>query len=285
MAEETGLINAIGEWVLRQACAEAATWPNDIKVAVNVSPVQFRSQGLPQAVINALAAANLAPHRLELEITELVLMQSNETTLRRLHQLRELGVRISMDDFGTGYSSLSYLRSFPFDKIKIDRSFINDLSNGSDAVAIVQAIITLANSLKMTTTAEGVETEQQAQSAARDGLHRDAGLSVQPAETGPGNQGSTRRALRRPPSRSPPNPLGAASGSQATAQRTPLSAPRGYDAGASSANGLAHLRASLRHARRLGIPRMMASYRGRSTPRQAQRAKPIGTPHASDRIR
>ncbi len=163
VAEETGLINAIGEWVLRQACAEAATWPNDLKVAVNVSPVQFRSQGLPQAVINALATANLAPHRLELEITELVVLQSNETTLRRLHQLRELGVRISMDDFGTGYSSLSYLRSFPFDKIKIDQSFINDLSNGSDAVAIVQAIITLANSLKMTTTAEGVETEQQAQ--------------------------------------------------------------------------------------------------------------------------
>ena len=162
MAEETGLINAIGEWVLRQACAEAATWPKDTKIAVNVSPVQFRSQALPQTVISALAAANLAPHRLELEITESVLMQSNDTTLRRLHQLRELGVRISMDDFGTGYSSLSYLRSFPFDKIKIDRSFINDLSNGSHAVAIVQAIITLANSLNMTTTAEGVETEEQA---------------------------------------------------------------------------------------------------------------------------
>ncbi|MPZ39209.1 MAG: EAL domain-containing protein [Rhizobiales bacterium] len=161
VAEETGLINAIGEWVLRQACAEAATWPGDIKVAVNVSPVQFRNQGLPQTVISALAAAGLAPSRLELEITESVLMQSNETTLRRLHQLRDLGVRISMDDFGTGYSSLSYLRSFPFDKIKIDRSFINDLSNGDDAVAIVQAIITLANSLDMTTTAEGVETKRQ----------------------------------------------------------------------------------------------------------------------------
>jgi len=161
VAEETGLINAIGEWVLRQACTEAASWPDDIKIAVNVSPVQFRSQGLPQVVISALAAANLAPHRLELEITESVVLQSNETTLRRLHQLRELGVRISMDDFGTGYSSLSYLRSFPFDKIKIDRAFINDLANGNDS--IVQAIITLANSLNMTTTAEGVETEQQAQ--------------------------------------------------------------------------------------------------------------------------
>ena len=161
VAEETGLINPIGEWVLRQACAEAATWPKDLKIAVNVSPVQFRSQGLPQIVIGALAAANLAPHRLELEITESVVLQSNDTTLRRLHQLRELGVRISMDDFGTGYSSLSYLRSFPFDKIKIDRAFINDLANGNDS--IVQAIITLANSLNMTTTAEGVETEQQAQ--------------------------------------------------------------------------------------------------------------------------
>ncbi len=161
VAEETGLINAIGEWVLRQACTEAATWPDDVKVAINVSPVQFRNQGFPQAVISALAAAGLAPHRLEVEITESVLMQSNETTLQRLHQLRELGVRISMDDFGTGYSSLSYLRSFPFDKIKIDRTFINDLTNGNDA--IVQAIITLANSLNMTTTAEGVETEQQAQ--------------------------------------------------------------------------------------------------------------------------
>jgi diguanylate cyclase (GGDEF)-like protein/PAS domain S-box-containing protein len=162
VAEETGLINAIGEWVLRQACAEAATWPSDIKVAVNVSPVQFRNQSLPQIVIGALAATGLAAHRLELEITESVLMQSNEMTPRMLHQLRELGVRISMDDFGTGYSSLSYLRSFPFNKIKIDRSFINDLSHGNNnAVAIVQAIITLANSLNMTTTAEGVETEQQ----------------------------------------------------------------------------------------------------------------------------
>jgi diguanylate cyclase (GGDEF)-like protein/PAS domain S-box-containing protein len=163
VAEETGLINAIGEWVLRKACAEAATWPGDAKIAVNVSPVQFRNRGLMQAVLNALTAANLAPHRLELEITESVLMQSNEATLRLLHQLRELGVRISMDDFGTGYSSLSYLRSFPLDKIKIDRSFVNDLSNGTDGAAIMQAILTLANSLNMTTTAEGVETERQAE--------------------------------------------------------------------------------------------------------------------------
>jgi EAL domain-containing protein (putative c-di-GMP-specific phosphodiesterase class I) len=183
IAEETGLINAIGEWVLRQACAEAATWPNEIKVAVNVSPVQFRSQGLPQAVISALAAAGLAPHRLELEITESVLMQSNETTLQRLHQLRELGVRISMDDFGTGYSSLSYLRSFPFDKIKIDRTFINDLENGKDAVAIVQAIVALANSLNMTTTAEGVETERQAKALRSMGCVEMQGYLFSPPKT------------------------------------------------------------------------------------------------------
>ena len=184
VAEETGLINTIGEWVLRQACAEAATWPDDIKVAVNVSPVQFRNQPLPQVVINALAATGLAPNRLELEITESVLMQSNETTLRMLHQLRELGVRISMDDFGTGYSSLSYLRSFPFDKIKIDRTFINDLSNGKDAAAIVQAIVTLANSLDMTTTAEGVETERQVKALRAMGCIEMQGYLFSPPKSG-----------------------------------------------------------------------------------------------------
>jgi predicted signal transduction protein with EAL and GGDEF domain len=182
VAEETGLINAIGEWVLRQACAEAATWPDNIKIAVNVSPVQFRSQDLLRAVISALSAANLAPHRLELEITESVLMQSNETTLRRLHQLRELGVRISMDDFGTGHSSLSYLRSFPLDKIKIDRSFVNDLSNGNDGPAIMQAILTLAVSLNMTTTAEGVESEWQAELLRAMGCVEMQGFLFSPAK-------------------------------------------------------------------------------------------------------
>ena len=161
VAEETGLINAIGEWVLRQACAEAMTWPSHVRIAINVSPVQFRNQNLAQTVIHCLAASRLSAERLELEVTESVLMQNNEATLATLHQLRALGVRISMDDFGTGYSSLSYLRSFPFNKIKIDRSFICDLTEGSDAVAIVQAILNLADSLKMTTTAEGVETEEQ----------------------------------------------------------------------------------------------------------------------------
>jgi predicted signal transduction protein with EAL and GGDEF domain len=161
VAEETGLIVSIGEWVLRQACAEAATWPDGVKVAVNLSPVQFRNQALTQVVISTLAASGLSPHRLELEITESVLLQNNEATFGMLHQLRELGVRIAMDDFGTGYSSLSYLRSFPFDKIKIDRCFINDLSKKVDSLAIVRAVVGLASSLNMVTTAEGVETQQQ----------------------------------------------------------------------------------------------------------------------------
>ena len=124
VAEETGLINAIGEWVLKTACAEAVNWPDHISVAVNVSPVQFRNPALALTVVSALGASGLSAHRLELEVTESVLMQNNETTLSTLHQIRDLGVRISMDDFGTGYSSLSYLRSFPFDKIKIDQSFM-----------------------------------------------------------------------------------------------------------------------------------------------------------------
>ena len=130
-------------------------WPNHVSVAVNVSPVQFRNPALALTVITSLAASGLPARRLELEVTESVLMQNNDATLATLHQIRDLGVRISMDDFGTGYSSLSYLRSFPFDKIKIDRSFIGDLSKGDDAVAIVHAILNLASSLKMTTTAEG----------------------------------------------------------------------------------------------------------------------------------
>jgi predicted signal transduction protein with EAL and GGDEF domain len=161
IAEENGLINAIGEWVLRSACVEAMNWPDHARVAVNVSPVQFRNPGLALSVVNALAASGLPAHRLELEVTESVLMQNNDATLAMLHQIRNLGVRISMDDFGTGYSSLSYLRSFPFDKIKIDQSFIRDLSKGDEAVAIVHAILNLASSLKMTTTAEGVETAEQ----------------------------------------------------------------------------------------------------------------------------
>jgi diguanylate cyclase (GGDEF)-like protein len=161
LAEETGLIVEIGEWVIRQACAEASTWPSDLLVAVNVSPVQFRTKNLIAVVMSALAASGLRPNRLELEITETVLMHNNNATLAMLHQLRNLGVRISMDDFGTGYSSLSYLRSFPFDKIKIDQSFIRDLAEKPNSIAIIRAIVGLGESFGMITTAEGVETQEQ----------------------------------------------------------------------------------------------------------------------------
>jgi diguanylate cyclase (GGDEF)-like protein len=161
VAEETGLIVALGEWVLRTACAEAATWPAEVTVAVNVSPVQFKEQTLVLTVISALADSGLPAHRLGIEITEAVLLRDTDSTLATLHQLRELGVRIVMDDFGTGYSSLSYLRSFPFDKIKIDRSFINDISDMDDASAIVRAVTGLANNLNIPTTAEGAETQEQ----------------------------------------------------------------------------------------------------------------------------
>ena len=161
VAEEIGLIVALGERVIRWACEEAAQWPGDICVAVNLSPTQLASKNLLPTVLGALAASRLAPHRLELEITEAVLMQNSEVTLHTLHQLRSLGIRISMDDFGTGYSSLSYLRSFPFDKIKIDRCFIKGLGDNSESDAIVQAVAGLADSLGMTTTAEGVETREQ----------------------------------------------------------------------------------------------------------------------------
>jgi diguanylate cyclase (GGDEF)-like protein/PAS domain S-box-containing protein len=161
VAEDIGLIVSLGEWVLRKACTEAVQWPADVKVAVNLSPVQFRSRNLVQVVISALAHSGLSPLRLELEITESLFLAETEANLAILHQLRELGVSISMDDFGTGYSSLSYLRSFPFDKIKIDRSFIKDLAQRSDCVAIVRAISGLGRSLNITTTAEGVETVDQ----------------------------------------------------------------------------------------------------------------------------
>ncbi len=161
IAEETGLIVPIGEWVLRQACLTAATWPDDIRIAVNLSAVQFKNRDLVGLVKSALADAKLPATRLELEITESLLLADNETTLKALHDLRAMGVRICMDDFGTGYSSLSYLRSFPFDKIKIDRSFMADLTSRGDSQAIIKAVIGLGQSLGMSTTAEGVETEEQ----------------------------------------------------------------------------------------------------------------------------
>jgi predicted signal transduction protein with EAL and GGDEF domain len=164
MAEETGLIAALGEWALHKACAQAATWPEHIYVAVNVSPMQFRNGDLVAIINQALHEAGLPPSRLELEITETILMQESESTLDTLHELRSSGVRISMDDFGTGYSSLSYLRSFPLSKIKIDRAFVKDLGTTSAGDVIIRSIIDIARTLEMTTTAEGVETALQFQS-------------------------------------------------------------------------------------------------------------------------
>jgi diguanylate cyclase (GGDEF)-like protein/PAS domain S-box-containing protein len=162
IAEEIGLIVSIGEWVLQEACAEAGSWPEHVKLAVNVSPAQFTSDRLVRAVIDALTSGGMKAQRLELEITESVLLANNGTTFNILHSLRDLGVCISMDDFGTGYSSLSYLRSFPVDKIKIDRSFISGLATAADGSdMIVRAIIGLGRSLGMRTTAEGVETAEQ----------------------------------------------------------------------------------------------------------------------------
>src|SRR5438874_10113710 len=160
-AEEIDIIAPLGEWVLQQACAEAAHWPHDIKIAVNVSPVQFKSGGLVAAVINALKASRLPATRLEIEITESILLENTEVNLTILNQLRDLGVKISMHDFGTSYSSLNYLRTFRFDKIKIDQSFIRDLTGNSDSLAIVRAVVELGASFGITSTAEGVETEEQ----------------------------------------------------------------------------------------------------------------------------
>ena len=161
IAEETGLIIPLGEWVLRGACQETANWPTNIKVAVNLSPAQLNSRNFTEVVVNALAVSGMSANRLQLEITETVLLQNTFNTLATLQKLRALGVQIALDDFGTGYSSLSYLRSFPFDKIKIDRSFIQDLMSGTEPLAIVHAIAGLAKSLNMISTAEGVETKQQ----------------------------------------------------------------------------------------------------------------------------
>jgi EAL domain-containing protein (putative c-di-GMP-specific phosphodiesterase class I) len=169
VAEDCGLIGKLGEWALRRACAAAAGWPRSIAVAVNLSPAQVKAETLVLQVTAALAASGLAPGRLELEVTESVLMHDTLDTLATLHGLRELGVRIAMDDFGTGYSSLSYLRKFPFDKIKIDKSFIEHISQKEDCASIVQAVTTMAQRLNMTTVAEGVETHDQREKAAELG--------------------------------------------------------------------------------------------------------------------
>jgi diguanylate cyclase (GGDEF)-like protein/PAS domain S-box-containing protein len=161
LAEESGLINPIGEWVLRRACADAALWPQQCKVAANLSPVQFRRGNLVDIISRILTESGLPPERLMLEITESVLMQGSSENLEILHHLRKLGISIVLDDFGTGYSSLSYLRLFPFDQIKIDRSFVSELASNADCAAIVSAVASLGRSLQIDTVAEGVETEDQ----------------------------------------------------------------------------------------------------------------------------
>jgi EAL domain-containing protein (putative c-di-GMP-specific phosphodiesterase class I) len=161
LAEETGLIGEIGAWVLKEACREAMTWPNQIRVAVNVSPVQLRHRAIELDVAAALGASGLPASRLQVEITEAVLMDDTEDVIAKLTQIRETGVTIAIDDFGTGYSSLSYLRAFPFDKIKIDKSFVQDICSCEATLAIIRAVNNLATSLGVTITAEGVETKDQ----------------------------------------------------------------------------------------------------------------------------
>jgi len=176
IAEETGLIGALGSFVLNRACHDAAAWPDDVKIAVNLSPLQFRTGNLVDLVLAALKDSRLAPQRLELEITETLLLDRSEQVLKTLHALRKIGVRISMDDFGTGYSSLAYLRSFPFDKIKIDRSFVRDLGQNPDSQAIVRAIVGLGSSLGITITAEGVERAEDLELLRAEGCNQGQGF-------------------------------------------------------------------------------------------------------------
>lgn len=169
IAEETGLIHELGARALNLACQEAATWTNGETIAVNLSPIQFKSSELVSMVALALADSGLAAERLELEITESVLLDNSDGNIRTLKALKKLGVRISLDDFGTGYSSLSYLRSFPFDKIKIDKSFVQEIGQSREAMAIIRAITGLSSSLLIETTAEGVETEEQLRRLVEEG--------------------------------------------------------------------------------------------------------------------
>ena len=161
IAEDTGLISSIGEWVLRTACNDAMSWPRHIRLAVNLSPAQFGKGDLRDIVLGALGESGLPPHRLELEITESVLLEGSENNVKILESLKALGVDIVLDDFGTGYSSLTYLSTFAFSKVKIDRSFVSEMSERADCAAIVSSIINLGQNLNMTTVAEGVDTECQ----------------------------------------------------------------------------------------------------------------------------
>ncbi len=180
LAEETGLIVPIGDWVLKQACQQATCWPESIKIAVNLSPIQFKNQSLVDSIVDALKESGLEPTRLELEITESAMLQDTEHTINVLRGLHDLGIRISLDDFGTGYSSLSYLRRFPFDKIKIDQSFVYGLETADDALAIVRAVTGLSHSLGIATTAEGVETVEQLKTLCTEGCTEAQGYLISP---------------------------------------------------------------------------------------------------------
>jgi EAL domain-containing protein (putative c-di-GMP-specific phosphodiesterase class I) len=169
IAEENACIVAMGEWAIREACRVAATWPDDVGIAVNLSPIQLRYSDLRGIVASALEDSGLAAHRLELEITESMLLESNFKLIKVLRRLQKMGVRLALDDFGTGYSSLSYLRNMPFDKIKIDRSFVQGLPHDKGGLAIIRAVIGLGGSLGMTITAEGVETGEQLACLRREG--------------------------------------------------------------------------------------------------------------------
>jgi len=172
------MIVALGDWVLRTACVEAVHWPENMSVAVNLSPAQFRDHALLDQVKNALSESGLSPNRLEIEITEGILLSDEVRTLELLNALRALGIRISMDDFGTGYSSLSYLRRFPFDKIKIDQSFVRQVPQDPESAAIVRAIITMGSCLGMSTTVEGVETLEQFDFSVSEGCDTIQGYHV-----------------------------------------------------------------------------------------------------------
>jgi diguanylate cyclase (GGDEF)-like protein/PAS domain S-box-containing protein len=195
LAEETGLIIPIGDWVLRRACTEAARWPEGVRIAVNVSPAQFKNRNLVPTVEEALASAGLPADRLEIEITETVLLLEGDA-LATLRTLRGLGIHIAMDDFGTGCSSLSYLRSFPFDKIKIDRSFVSELAAGGESMAIVRAVTALGRSLGISTTAEGVETAEQLSLLRSEGCNEVQGFLFSPALPAAEVEKMLRRRLR-----------------------------------------------------------------------------------------
>lgn len=181
-AEDNGLITRMGDWIIRAALSEARKLPDDLKISVNISPLQIHSASLVSTIVNALATNGIEPSRLELEITETVLMSDTDFTLKRLHQLKDLGVRIALDDFGTGFSSLSYLRSFPFDKIKIDKSFVSDIETADDSRAITIATLHLAKSLGMRCTAEGVETSYQAEFLRDNGCDELQGFFISRAQ-------------------------------------------------------------------------------------------------------